>query len=131
MVNLIDMPCKINHQITPTRMHFDEENESPAQNAQRVPDKTTFDTTRTPESTPNTSAEIYMDSFNFALSRIFMRKLLAGLTAKGFILEEVRDCALTNKEERCNVITSTLSGAICTSNRAAFASTTRLRYLMS
>ena len=64
-------------------------------------------------STPNTDTttvtspstdDLYTDAFNFALSKIFSSTLMASLTTKEAILEEIRDCVLTENEERCRQI---------------------------
>ena len=63
--------------------------------------------------TPNTDTttitspsvdDLYLDTFNFALSNIFSSTLMASLTTKDAILKEVRDCILTESEDRCKQI---------------------------
>ena len=60
--------------------------------------------------TPNTDTttvtspsvdDLYLDSFNFAHSKIFSSTLMASLTTKDAILKEARDCILTENEDRC------------------------------
>ena len=53
-------------------------------------------------STPN--RDTTMDAFNIALSKIFSNTLMASLTSKDAILKEIRDCVLTEKEDRCKQI---------------------------
>ena len=64
-------------------------------------------------STPNTDTttvtspstdELYTDAFNFALSQIFSSTLMASLTSNDAILKEIRDCILTENEDRCKQI---------------------------
>ena len=98
------MPRNNKQQNNLTRAQFYEESDSPAQNAQQIQNIPTTDANRTPESTPNKSPEIYGDAFNFALSESFTKKSIASLTTKDAILKVVRDCVLTNNEERCERI---------------------------
>ena len=98
------MPRNSKLQNTPTRVHVDKQNESRATNSEKIPDTPSTDATRTPMSTPKTSTGIYGDAFNFALSKIFTKALLASLTTKDAIFKTVRDCVLTNNEERCKQI---------------------------
>ena len=63
--------------------------------------------------TPNTDTttvtspsvdDLYLDTFNFALSKIFSSTLMASVTTKDAILKEIRDCILTENEDRCKQI---------------------------
>ena len=66
-------------------------------------------------STPNTNTttvtspstdDLSTDAFNFALSEIFSSTLMASLTTKDAILKEIRDCVLTENEDRYGQISS-------------------------
>ena len=87
-------------QSTPSRVRFAEEGPSTAQAAPATPITPTTDTTATSPSVDN----LYLDSFNFALSKIFFSSLMASLTTKDAILKEIRDCILTDNEDRCKQI---------------------------
>ena len=88
--------------------------------------------------TPNTDTttitsplvdDLYLDTFNFALSNIFSSTLMASLTTKDAILKEVRDCILTENEDRCKQISPYIhsfwkdlhvkNGCICFVDRTA------------
>ena len=88
--------------------------------------------------TPNTDTmtvtspsvdDLYLDSFNFALSKIFSSTLMASLTNKDAILMEVRDCFLTEKEDRFKQISPYIhsfwkdlhvkNGCVCIDDRIA------------
>ena len=80
----------------------------------RFPDKagpSTAPAVRATTSTPNTNTttvtspstdDLYTDAFNFALPKIFSSTLMASLNTKDAILKEIRDCILTENEDRCN-----------------------------
>ena len=87
-------------QSTPSRVRFAEEGPSTAQAAPATPITPTTDTTATSPSVD----DLYRDSFNFALSTIFSSSLMASLTNKDAILKEIRDCILTDNEDRCKQI---------------------------
>ena len=99
---------------------------SPAPNAQKTPHVLMIPAPRCWHQR-NWSTKRYGDAFNFALRKIFTNRLLTSLTKKDTILMEVRDCFLTNTEERCIQIrpASNHFGGTYTSNQAARASTTR------
>ena len=79
----------------------DEAGPSTAPAVQATPSTPNTDTTTvTSPSTDN----LYTDAFNFALSKIFSSTLMASLTAKDAILKEIRDCVLTENEDRCKQI---------------------------
>ena len=63
--------------------------------------------------TPNTDTttvmsasvdNLYLDTFNFTLSKIFSSTLMASFTTKDAILKELRDCISTENEDRCKQI---------------------------
>ena len=73
---------------------------------------TTLSVPATP-STPNTDTttvtslstdDLYTDAFNFALSKKISSTLMASLTPMDGILKEIRDCVLTDNEDRCRQI---------------------------
>ena len=79
----------------------DEAGPSTAPAVQATPSTPNTDTTTvTPPSTDN----LYSDAFNFALYKIISSALMASLTTKDKILKEVRDCILTENEDRCKQI---------------------------
>ena len=84
-------------QSTPSRVRFAEEGPSTAQTAPTTPITPATDTTATSPSVD----DLYLDSFNFALSKIFSSSLMASLTTKDAILKEIRDCIPTDNEDRC------------------------------
>ena len=73
--------------------------------------------------------ELYLDTFNFALSKIFSSTLMASLTTKGGILKEIRDCISTENEDRCKQISPYIhsfwkdlhvkNGCVCVDDRIA------------
>ena len=73
--------------------------------------------------------DLYLDSFNFALSKIFSSTLMASLTTKDAILKEIRDCILTENEDRCKQISPYIhsfckdlhvkNGCVCIDDRIA------------
>ena len=91
-------------QSTPSRVRFaDETGPSSAQAVPATPITPTTDTTTV--TSPSVS-DLYLNSFNFALSKIFSSSLLASLTTKDAILKEIRDCILTETKDRCKQISS-------------------------
>ena len=87
---------------TPAKVRFaDEAGPSMARAVPVTP--TTPNTDTTTVASPSTD-HLYTDDFNFALSRIFLSTLTASLTSKDAILKEIRDCVLTENEERCKQI---------------------------
>ena len=112
-------------QSTPSRVRFAEEGPSTAQAAPTTPITTTTDTTATSPSVD----DLYLDSFNFALSKIFSSSLMASLTTKDAILKQIRDCILTDNEDRCKQISPYIhsfwkdlhvkNGCVCIDDRIA------------
>ena len=89
-------------QSTPSRVRFaDEAGPSSAQAVPATPITPTTDTTTV---TSPSVDDLYLDSFNFALSKIFSSSLMDSLTTKDAILKEIRDCILTENEDRCKQI---------------------------
>ena len=78
--------------------------EAPPSTAPAVPaTPSTPNTDTTTVISPSTD-DLYTDAFNFALSKIFTSTLMASLTAKEAILKEIKDCILTDNEDRCRQI---------------------------
>ena len=70
-------------QSTPSIVRFAEQGPSTAQAAPATPITPTTDTTATsPSATSPSVDDLYLDSFNFALSKIFSSSLMASLTTK-------------------------------------------------
>ena len=89
-------------QSTPSGVRFaDEAGPSSAQVVPATPITPTTDATTV---TSPSVDDLYLDSFNFALSKIFSSSLMASLTTKDAILKEIRDCILTENEDRCKQI---------------------------
>ena len=82
-------------------MRFDEKDESQFAPAAQPGDTPTTDANCKPEITPKTSAQTYLDALNFALNKIFTKKMRASLTRRDSILTEALECVLTGNEERC------------------------------
>ena len=117
-------------QSTPSRVRFAEQGPSTAQAAPATPITPTTDTTATsPSATSPSVDDLYLDSLNFALSKIFSSSLMASLTTKDAILKEIRDCILTDNEDRCKQISPYIhsfwkdlhvkNGCICIDDRIA------------
>ena len=114
-------------QSTPSRVRFaDEAGPSSAQAVPATPITPTTDTTTV---TSPSVDDLYLDSFNFALSKIFSSSLMASLTTKDAILKEIRDCILTENEDRCKQISPYIhsfwkdlhvkNGCVCIDDRIA------------
>ena len=89
-------------QSTPSRVRFaDEAGPSSTQAVPATPITPTTDTTTV---TSPSVDDLFLDSFNFALSKIFSSSLMASLTTKDAILKEIRDCIMTKNEDRCKQI---------------------------
>ena len=114
-------------QSTPSKVRFADEagpSTAPAVPATPVTPKTDTTTVTSP-SVDN----LYLDSFNFVLSKIFSSTLMASLTTKDSILKEVRDCILTEKEDCCKQISAYIhsfwkdlhakNGCLCIDDRIA------------
>ena len=83
---------------TPSEARFaDEAGPSTAPSIPATPSTPNTDTTTV--TSPSTD-DLYTHAFNFALSKIFSSTLMASLTLKDAILKEIRDCLLTDNEDR-------------------------------
>ena len=88
----------------------------------------THNTDTTTVTSPSTD-DLYTDAFNFALPKIFSSILMASLTTTDAILKEIRDCILTENEERCKQISPYIhtiwkdmhvkTGCVCIDDRIA------------
>ena len=115
-------------QSTPSRVSFaDEAGPSSAQAVTATPITPTTDT----ETVTSPSVDdLYSDSFNFAISKIFSSSLMASHTTKDAILKEIRDCFLTENEDRCKQISPYIhsfwkdihvkNGCVCIDDKIAF-----------
>ena len=86
-------------QSTPSKVRFANEagpSTAPAVSATPVTPNTDTTTVTSPS-----VDDLYLDTFNFALSKIFSSTLIASLTTKDAILKEIQDCILTEDEDRC------------------------------
>ena len=112
---------------TPSKVRFaDEAGPSTAPSAPATPSTTNTDTTRV--TSPSTD-DLYTDAFNFALAKIFSSTLMASLTSKDAIRKEIRDCVLTDNEDRCRQISTYIhsfwkdlhvnNGCVCIDDRIA------------
>ena len=89
-------------QSTPSKVKFADEagpSKAPAIPATPVTPNTDTTTVRSPS-----VDDLYLDFFNFALSKIFSSTLMASLSNKDAILKEVQDFILTENEDRCKQI---------------------------
>ena len=85
-------------QSNPSKVRFAHEaGVSTAPSVPATPSNPNTDTTIV--TTPSTDDQ-YADPFNFSLSKIFLSRLMASPTSKDAILKEIRDCVLTNNEDR-------------------------------
>ena len=114
-------------QSTPSRVRFaDEAGPSTAQAVPATPITPNNDTTTV---TSPSVVDLYLDSFNFALSKIFSITLMASLTTKDAILKEIRDCILAKNEDRCKQMSPYIhsfwkdlhvkNGCVCIDDRIA------------
>ena len=112
-------------QSTPSKVTFaDEAGSSMARAEPATPSTPNTDTTTV---TSPSNDDLYTDTFNFALSKIFLSTLMASLTSKDAILKEIRDCVLTQNEDRCKekspyILSSwkdlhVKNGCVCIDNR--------------
>ena len=77
-------------------------------------------------STPLTPSP-HVPTFEYIVSKIFNKSLIASLTSKDAVLKEVRDCILTNNESRLKAINPYIhswdlhvrSGCVCVDERVA------------
>ena len=114
-------------QSTPSRVRFADD--AGPSSAQAVPATTITPTTDMTTVTSPSVDDLYLDSFNFALSKIFSSSLMASLTTKDAILKEIRDCILTENEDRCKQISPYIysfwkdlhvrNGCVCIDDRIA------------
>ena len=114
-------------QSTPSKVRFADE--AGPSTAPAVPATPVTPNTDTKTVTSPSVDDLYLDSFNFALSKIFSSTLMARLTTKDAILKEVRDCILTENEDRCKQISPYIhsfwidlhvkNGCVCIDNRIA------------
>ena len=89
-------------QSTPSKVRFaDEAGPSTAPAVPATPVTPNTDTTTV---TSPSVDYLYLDTFNFALSKIFSSTLMASLTTKDTFLKEIRDCILTENEDCCKQI---------------------------
>ena len=127
--------------------HFNSDEETLMQVKQSTPSKVRFVDEAGPSTapvvpatpvTPNTDTttvtspsvdNLYLDSFNFALSKIFSSTLMASPTNKNATLKEVRDCIFTENEDCCKQISPYIhsfwkdlhvkNGCVCIDDRIA------------
>ena len=89
-------------QSTPSKVRFaDEAGPSTAPAVQATPSTPNTDTKTV---TSTSTDDLYTDAFNFAISNFFSGTLMASITTKDAILKEIRDCILTENEDRCKQI---------------------------
>ena len=89
-------------QSTPSKVRFaDEAGPSTALSVPSTPSTPNMDTTTV--TSPFTD-DLYKDAFNLVLSKIFSSTVMASLTSKDAILKEIRDCVLTENEDKCRQI---------------------------
>ena len=86
-------------QSTPSKVRFADE--AGPLTAPVVPATPVTPNTDTTTVTSPSVDDLYLDTFNFALSKIFSSTLMASLITKDAILKEIRDCILTEYEDRC------------------------------
>ena len=116
-------------QSTPSKVRFADE--AGPSTAPAVPATPITPNTETTTVTSPSLDDFYLDSFNFALSKIFSSTLMASLTTKDAILKEVRDCILTENEDRSKQISPYIhlfwkdlhvkNGCVCIDDRIALA----------
>ena len=87
---------------TPSKVRFAEE--AGPSTAPAVPATPSTPNTDTTTVTSPSTDNLYTDAFIFSFSKIFLSTLMASLTSKDAILKEIRDCVLTENEERCRQI---------------------------
>ena len=124
-------------QSTPSKVRFaDEAGPSTATALQATPSTPNTDTTTV--TSPSTD-DLYTDAFNFALSKTFSSTLMASLTTKDAILKEIRDCILTENEDRCKQISPYIysfwkdlhvkNGCLCIDERIAIPNSIKDAYV--
>ena len=114
-------------QSTPSKVRFaDKAGPSTAPAAPSTPVTPNRDTTTV---TSPSVDNLYLDTFNFAISKIFSSTLMTCFTTKDAILKEIRDCILTENEDRCKQISPFIhsfwkdlhvkNGCVCIDDRIA------------
>ena len=114
-------------QSTPSKVRFaDEAGQSTAPVVSATPVTPNTDTTTV---TSPSVDDLYLDTFNFALSKILSSTLMASLTTKDAILKEIQDCILTENEGCCKQISPYIhsfwkdlhvkNGCVCVDDRIA------------
>ena len=114
-------------QSTPSKVRFADE--AGSLTAPAVPATAVTPNTDTTTVTSTSVDDLYLESFIFALSKIFSSTLMASLTTKAAILKEVRDCILIENEDRCKQISPyihsfrkdlhVMNGCVCFDDRIA------------
>ena len=84
---------------TNSKVQFPDEAGPSTRNSQQTQETNTSSATVTP-STP----DLLNYAFSIALSKNFTQTLLASLTSKNAVLNEIHDCILTRNEERSKMI---------------------------
>ena len=122
---------------TPSKVQFaDEAGPSIALPMSATPSTPNTDTTTVNSPSPD---DLYTDAFNFALSKIFSSTLMASLTSKDAILKEIKDCVLTENEDRCRQISPYIhrfwkdlhvkNGCVCIDDRIAIPNSIKEAYV--
>ena len=122
---------------TPSKVRFaDEAGPSTAPAVQATPSIPNTDTTTV--TSPSTD-DLYTDAFSFALYKVFSSTLMANLTTKDAILKEIRDCILTENEDRFNSISPYIhtfwkdmhvkNGCVCIDDRIAIPNSIKEAYV--
>ena len=124
-------------QSTPSKVRFaDKAGPSTAPAVQATP-STPYTDTKTVTS-PSTD-DLYTDAFNFALSKTFSSTLMASLTTTDAIFKEIRDCIMTENEDRCKQISPYIhpfwkdmhvkNGCVCIDDRIAIPHSIKKAYV--
>ena len=89
--------------------------------------------------TTTSSDDLYTDTFNLALSKIFSCTLMASPTSKDAIHKDVQDCLNTGNENCCRQISSYIhsywkdlhvkNGCVCVDNRIAIPNSIKYAYV--
>ena len=123
---------------TPSKVRFaDEAGPSTAPAVLVTPSTPNTDTT-TVTSPSSDDLSIY-GRLHFALSKIFSSTLMASLTSKDAILNEIKDCILTENENRCRQISPYIhsfwkdlhvkNGCVCIDDRIAIPNSVKDAYV--
>ena len=74
-------------------------------------------TPTSPAHSSNTSTPLkpspHVPTFDYVVSKIFNKSLIASLTSKDAVLKEVRDCILTNNESRLKALNPYIHSPSC------------------